>query len=61
MFNLKRQTMKKTYINPKLEVIKIAVTQMLADSKQAHNEEPEEYGSRGYDDFDDENVGYDNF
>ncbi len=26
----------------------IAVTQMLADSKQAHNEEPEEYGSRGY-------------
>ena len=53
--------MKKTYINPKLEVIKIAVTQMLADSKQAHNEEPEEYGSRGFDDFDDENVNYDNF
>lgn len=25
--------MKKTYINPKLEVIKIAVTQMLADSQ----------------------------
>ena len=41
--------MKKTYINPELEVIKIATRQILAASPgDAHDEEPEEYGSRPY-------------
>ena len=40
--------MKKTYINPQLEVIKIQTTQMLAGSPgEAHEEVPEEYGARG--------------
>ena len=44
--------MKKTYINPQIEVVKIQTQLMLATSPgDAHNVEPEEYGSRG-DDFD---------
>jgi len=67
VFNLKRQTMKKTYINPKLEVIKIAVTQMLADSTLSIDDsveitnEGDLLSRESFDVFDDENVDYDNF
>ena len=49
----KEETMKKTYINPQLEVIKIQTTQMLAGSPgEAHEEVPEEYGGRGDNGYD---------
>ena len=39
--------MKKTYINPEIEVIKIQALQMLAGSPgDAHEEAPDEYGAR---------------
>ena len=39
--------MKKTYINPEMEIVKIQTTQMLAGSPgDAHEEVPEEYGVR---------------
>jgi len=59
--------MKKTYINPKLEVIKIAVTQMLADSTLSIDDsveitnEGDLLSRESFDVFDDENVDYDNF
>ena len=57
--------MKKTYIIPELEVIKIASqTQMMAGSTVPTGTTPTDPGSsdaRGFDDFDDENVDYDNF
>ena len=38
--------MKKTYINPEMEIVKIATQQMLASSDvDAHDSEPEEYGA----------------
>ena len=48
--------MKKTYINPKLEIVKIASkTQMLAGSaKGVSDETPSEWGSREFDFFDEE-------
>lgn len=47
--------MKKTYINPELEIIKISSkAQMLAGSaKGVSDETPSEWGSREFDDFDD--------
>ena len=59
--------MKKTYINPELEVIKIATQQMLADSTLSIDDSVEitdegDLLSRELlDVFDDENVNYDNF
>ncbi len=48
--------MKKIYINPEMEVVKIQTMQMLAASQfDTNNEVPDEYGSRkGSFDFDDE-------
>ena len=44
--------MKKTYIIPEMEIVKIQTTQMLAGSPgEAYEEVPEEYGVRE-DDFD---------
>ena len=57
--------MKKTYISPSMETVKIASqAQMLAGSTVPTGTTPTDPGSsdaRGFDDFDDENVGYDNF
>ena len=59
--------MKKTYINPKLEVIKIAVSQMLADSTLSIDDsveitnEGDLLSRESFDVFDDENVDYNNF
>ena len=43
--------MKKTYINPEMEIVKLkAQYQLLAGSDvDAHEEEPEEYGAREFD------------
>jgi len=40
--------MKKTYINPEMEIVKLnAQYQLMAGSEvSAHDEEPEEYGAR---------------
>ena len=47
--------MKKTYITPSMETVKIATQQMLAGSKVGlSNSTPTEWGSRGSDDWDDE-------
>jgi hypothetical protein len=63
VFNLKKEkTMKKTYINPAMEIIKIASqTQMLAGSKSLGFGDSvnsaagaESRGSDDFDDFDDE-------
>ena len=42
--------MKKTYINPEMEVVELnAKYQLMAGSDvNAHNEEPEEYGAREF-------------
>ena len=59
--------MKKTYINPELEVIKIATQQMLADSTLSIDDsveitdEGDLLSRESFDVFDDENVDYDNF
>ena len=59
--------MKKTYINPELEVIKIATQQMLADSTLSIDgsveitNEGDLLSRESFDVFDDENVDYDNF
>ena len=55
MFKTKT-TMKKTYINPEMEIVKIQTMQMLAASQfDVNNEVPDEYGSRkGSFDFDDD-------
>ena len=59
--------MKKTYINPELEVIKIATQQMLADSTLSIDDsveitdEGDLLSRESFDVFDDENVNYDNF
>ena len=59
--------MKKTYINPELEVIKIATQQMLADSTLSIDDsvqitdEGDLLSRELLDVFDDENVDYDNF
>lgn len=42
--------MKKTYINPEMEIVKIETNQMLAGSDvNTSNSEPTKWGSRGYD------------
>ena len=47
--------MKKTYINPELQVIKIATQQMLADSTLGTKSgEPSQWGSRELDFADDD-------
>jgi len=59
--------MKKTYINPELEVIKIATQQMLADSTLSIDDsveitnEGDLLSRESFDVFDDENVDYNNF
>ena len=59
--------MKKTYINPELEVIKIATQQMLADSTLSIDgsveitDEGDLLSRELLDVFDDENVDYNNF
>ena len=59
--------MKKTYINPELEVIKIATQQMLADSTLSIDgsveitDEGDLLSRESFDVFGDENVDYDNF
>ena len=51
MLNFKKdKTMKKTYINPKMEVVKIAVAQMLAASDRNFVNEDASLTGGDYDD-----------
>ena len=42
-------TMKKTYIIPEIEIVKLKAHNQLLTVSGSHDEEPEEYGAREFD------------